>query len=62
MATLALGANTVITKDLVLSSGILDVSTSNYQLSVGGSILNTGSGSFIARNGKVILNASSGTK
>jgi hypothetical protein len=31
-------------------------------LSVGGSILNTGSGSFIARNGKVILNASSGTK
>ena len=59
-ATLALGANTTITKDLFITSGTLDVSTSNYQLTIGGSFLN--SGSFIPRNGKVVLNAVSGTK
>jgi hypothetical protein len=59
-ATLALGANTVIAKDLFITAGTLDVSTNNYQLTVGGSILNNGT--FVARNGKVILNASTGTK
>ena len=61
-ASLALGANTSITKDLILSSGTLDVSSSNYQLTIGGSLLNTGSATFLARNGKVIFAASSGTK
>jgi hypothetical protein len=52
--TLTLGAAMTINRDLKLTTGTLDVSTSNYALNIGRNFTNTGT--FTARSGKVTLN------
>ncbi len=56
--TLTLGSALTVNNNLTLNSGLLDVSSSNYGITVGGSWLNNG-GTFNARNGTVTFGSSS---
>ncbi|MCE9585500.1 hypothetical protein K8Q94_02675 [Candidatus Nomurabacteria bacterium] len=54
--TATLGGAVTVNGDLTISSGTLDVSVSNYQISLGGNWSN--SGTFTARSGTVLLSGS----
>lgn len=60
-ATVQLAANTVLAQNLTINSGAtLDVTSSNRQLTIGGSYTNNGS--FLANAGLVLFNATSGPR
>ncbi len=58
--TVALAAAAIATNNFTISSGVFDVTASNYSLTVGGSYSN--SGTFTARSGTVTFNATSSGK
>ncbi len=58
--TARLTDNTVVNGDLTLSGGTLDVTTDNYQVTVGGDWDGDAGGSFQARNGEVIFDPGDG--
>jgi len=57
-ATVTLGTNETVSNVLTISAGTLDVSSSNYGLTVGGNFTNNAT--FTPRNGTVTLNGTSG--
>jgi len=58
--TVSLGGNQTVTNALSLTSGTLDATASNYNLTIGGSFTNSG-GTFNPRNNTVTMNGSSQT-
>ncbi|MFN5306016.1 MAG: T9SS type A sorting domain-containing protein [Bacteroidota bacterium] len=59
--TKTLGENTNVRGNLTFNNATLDCSTNNYILQVGGIYNNNSTGSFIANQGEVIFNGTSGT-
>jgi hypothetical protein len=59
--TKTLGENTNVRGNLTFNNATLDCSTNNYNLQVGGIYNNNSTGSFIANQGEVIFNGTSGT-
>ena len=53
--TMSLSGNTTILGNLILNSGILDATASNYTITLGGNFTTTSQSSFNARNGTVNL-------
>jgi hypothetical protein len=56
----ALGANQTITNNLTITSGSLDVTTSNYSLTIGGAFAMNG-GTFVPRTGTVYMTGGAST-
>jgi hypothetical protein len=56
--TKTLTGNTTITGNLTFNASTLDVTTSNYILTLGGNYNNNSTGSFICRQGEVVFNGS----
>ncbi|MGP8217178.1 MAG: hypothetical protein ACLQQ4_16530 [Bacteroidia bacterium] len=58
--TLSLPASTIVSNNLTIQAGVLDVTTNNYGLTVGGNWSNSdGTGAFTARNGTVTFDGTS---
>jgi len=59
--TLSLAGATTVSNNLLISTGALDVSASNYALSVGGNFTNnSAAAAFVPRSGTVTLNGAAG--
>jgi hypothetical protein len=58
----ALASNITILNNLSILGGTLDVSTLNYNISIGGNWTNASPGIFVARSGRVLLNRVGGTQ